>query len=374
VNIRIKQLIGLVMMVAGFAALLPGSLGSDAAAAQSPYAFATIDFPNASKTFAMGNNASGDIVGYYIADNQTHGFLSRQGVLTTLDYPGADATSTQANAINDAGDIVGTYSLTSGPKGNVHGFRRTSNGEWSTVDLPEETHLMAGGGFAIAADGTIFGCVHDGAPITAMHGYRLGSEGASRFDYPADAPSAMHYGVTPDGETIVGSYVAGKNQPDNWHGYVLNGGKTVSFDVPGELGTNALGAGQSPGVTIVGTYKVQVGSAWNQHGYVAATNGSMDPAAWQYTRVDVPDATQTIVRGVNASGDLVGTYFDASGGVHGFMTTRAAAPGAPNTGAGLAQAPASDGPPLFPVVLAAASGLALAALTIGGLWRRRASR
>ena len=381
-TIRIKQRIGLVLLVTTLVALLPGSLALDAAAARSAYAFTTIDFPGASKTIVMGNNARGDIIGYYTADNQTHGFLLEQGVLTTLDYPGTDATSTQANAINDAGDIVGVYSLKSGPQGNVHGFLRTKDGHWSTVDYPEGTHLMQGGGYAIDANGTIFGCYHDGSPIAVMHGYRLGPEGASSFDHPAEAPFAMHYGVTPDGGTVVGSYVAGKNQPENWHGYVLSGGATISFDVPGQLGTNALGAGRSPEVTIVGTYKVQVDSAWRQHGYVAATNGSSDPAKWQFSMVDVPDAAQTIVRGVNASGDLVGTYIDASGGTHGFTTrpgpgtsdgtgtSPGPAPAPPNTGTG--QASESGGAPLG--VTAGVIGLALAALTISGLLRRGASR
>ena len=163
---------------------------------------------------------------------------------------------------------------------------------------------------------------------------------------------------------------------------MLSRGATISFDVPGQLGTNALGAGRSPEVTIVGTYKVQVDSAWRQHGYVAATNGSSDPAKWQFSMVDVPDAAQTIVRGVNASGDLVGTYIDASGGTHGFTTrpgpgtsdgtgtSPGPAPAPPNTGTG--QASESGGAPLG--VTAGVIGLALAALTISGLLRRGASR
>lgn len=376
----------LAILAMGLAVALSLSPAASASSAAQAYTFTTLDVPNASKTFGMGNNANGDVVGYFVdATAPFHGFLLRAGKFSTLDFPGENVAWTQANAINDAGDITGLYSLKApAPAGNVHGFLLTSDGKWSTVDYPEEGHTMSGGGYAVTNDRTVFGCFHDGSPIAAMFGYGVGPAGATKFEYPAAGSAfAMHYGATPDGKTLVGSYRAGGTSMESWHGYLVSGGKTISFDVPGQLSANALGVRQSPDIAIVGTYKVLVDKTWNQHGYVAATNGSLDPAKWDFTMVDVPNAAQTIVRGINPGGSLVGTFIDAAGVNHAFTATPAAAgapadpppsagsnnpaPAAPRTGNTLGPddqgvPPAIAGAGLVLVVLAA-SVLAAAATT-----------
>src|SRR6185503_11562767 len=73
-----------------------------------------LDAPGASTTNANGINNSGDVVGSY--DN-THGFIYHAGVYTTVDDP--LGVKTTAADINDAGQIVGWY-VDAG--GNTHGF------------------------------------------------------------------------------------------------------------------------------------------------------------------------------------------------------------------------------------------------------------
>jgi len=79
--------------------------------------FSTFGLPNG-KNITLDNggaNARGDIVGTYcdspgvclIGPFPTHGFLWSNGELTTIDYPGAQATA--ALGINERGDIVGGY-------------------------------------------------------------------------------------------------------------------------------------------------------------------------------------------------------------------------------------------------------------------------
>lgn len=79
--------------------------------------FTTFTLPNG-KNVALdngGTNTRGDIVGTYcdlpgicsIGPFAEHGFLWSGGELTTIDYPGATATS--ALGINEQGDIVGGY-------------------------------------------------------------------------------------------------------------------------------------------------------------------------------------------------------------------------------------------------------------------------
>src|SRR5207247_2449435 len=76
----------------------------------------TIDYPGAARTFPIGINNSGTIVGAYQTD-QTHGYLYSGGTFTTLDDP-LGVGSTEAIAINNNGDlIVGTYET-----GGRHGF------------------------------------------------------------------------------------------------------------------------------------------------------------------------------------------------------------------------------------------------------------
>lgn len=335
---RIRQVLALFAAIATAAITVLPATTAQAAPPERSYAFTTIDFPGATKTYVMDANARGDIVGYYFVGTQMHGFLLRGGTYTTLDYPGDDTSMTQANAINAAGDIAGAYGLKSGPAGNVHGFLLKKTGEWSKADYPEGTHLMQGGAFGILADGTMVGCYHDGTATasTAMYGYSTGPKGVAGFEYPAGKPFAMHYGITPDGKTIVGAYLSGTNTPDNWHGYLLNDGKVTPFDLPGKVGTQAQGVG--PSGEVVGIYRVLVDKTWNAHGYVAETHGSLNVVDWNITLVDVPGATQTIVRSVNAPGDLFGYYVDAAGGAHGFQGTVGAA--SPAAGASPAAAPA----------------------------------
>lgn len=83
-------------------------------------AYATINFPGSSFTFAGGANAEGHVVGIYAdASGAGHGFLFN-GAYTSFDYPGA--IFTEATGINPGGVIVGLFT----DSGNVtHGFIRT---------------------------------------------------------------------------------------------------------------------------------------------------------------------------------------------------------------------------------------------------------
>lgn len=63
--------------------------------------------------------AQGHVAGLYNdADVHGHGFVIRNGIFRTLDFPGS--VGTNAWGINSAGQVVGRYHLT--PGGAVHGF------------------------------------------------------------------------------------------------------------------------------------------------------------------------------------------------------------------------------------------------------------
>ena len=87
-------------------------------------------------TFAMGENNAGTIVGNYQdhAGNE-HGFIYQHGTFTTVDMPGASGT--YLNAINNNGEIVGSYYTPSEYHfpyfPNVHGLIY-DNGTLATLD------------------------------------------------------------------------------------------------------------------------------------------------------------------------------------------------------------------------------------------------
>ena len=80
-------------------------------------------------TDAQGINNAGQIVGYYGDDSGLHGFLLSGGSYTRIDVPGSFRTF--AYGINNAGQIVGTYQV-GGDTGPELGFL-LSGGAFSTI-------------------------------------------------------------------------------------------------------------------------------------------------------------------------------------------------------------------------------------------------
>jgi probable HAF family extracellular repeat protein len=92
------------------------------------------------------------------------------------------------------------------------------------------------------------------------------------------------------------------------HGFLTDGTAFTTLDVPGATRTDALGinaAGQ-----IVGLF----GDATGSHSFLTSDGVT-------FTTLDVPGATATDAWGINDRGQIVGTFSDATG-VHGFVATR----------------------------------------------------
>src|SRR5262249_31616543 len=77
--------------------------------------YSTLDDPLAigGGTTARGVNNAGQIVGSYTDGSGTHGFLRSGGIYTTLDHPFA-TNGTLGNSINDFDTVVGTYNTLRG--------------------------------------------------------------------------------------------------------------------------------------------------------------------------------------------------------------------------------------------------------------------
>lgn len=262
-----------------------------------PFAFTTIDPPDATGTTALGIGGSGDVVGAFTDAQQVmHGFLLSGGSYTIIDYPGA--VYTEARGIGPNGEIVGAYRNAGEPTVNYHGYLRSKDGRFARIDYPGHTNTIPQ---RILPDGTIIGCYHDADLAGSMHAMimgRRGNEASTIF-------SSMHDGATPSLHRIAGRYTdpaTGENR-----GYLLEGGVLTPLMAPGSSLTQAWD--MNPAGDVAGLYRDGTGF----HGFVL-TRGD-------YTPLDVPGAAQTRAYGINAKGNVVGNYVVGTR-THGFIATR----------------------------------------------------
>src|SRR5712671_3985436 len=226
------------------------------------YNYTTLDDPSGvGQTNATGINASGQIVGWYFtAGPVRHGFVYSGGSYTALDDPSAGSMvgqGTLANGINATGQIVGSYTNNSGS----HGFLY-SGGTYTTLDDPSATNGTQASG--INDSGQIVGFYND---ASGSHGflYSGGTYTALGDDPSADPGTTAAYGIN-DAGLIVGSYAKASGQTAFL--YDPNGGTWTTLDDPlaGPIGTITTGI--------------------------------------------------TVATGINASGQIVGYYYDSNFGGH----------------------------------------------------------
>jgi probable HAF family extracellular repeat protein len=214
---------------------------------------------------AYRSNDRGDVVGYFIGDDGfSHGFLLSGGVLTTLDFPGASRTF--ALGINESGTVVGEwYLLDSG--GNLlayHGYT-FKDGTFSQVDVPGAADTAVTG---INARGDMVGIWDSGVTSPFGHAFVLSKNEFISFDFPG-ATLTQANGINASGQ-IVGTYLeAGGAQ----HAFLADGATFTTIDFPGAARSAAWGinsAGQ-----IVGNYTITVSG--DPHGYFAQPDNKGKP-------------------------------------------------------------------------------------------------
>jgi uncharacterized membrane protein len=264
--------------------------------------FESINVAGASATRAFGINAHGDIVGSYTDATGTHGFLRSRGVDTTINYPDAPGhrtTFTEAWGINPQGDIIGRYAAAGIP--GTRGFLLSHE---TYTDISALGHLITLP-TKIGASGEIVGCFHDINSVTDMYGYVQRGSSATTFTLPSipvpAGSAAMHNGITPGGEIIVGlTFTTLTTQ----RGYIVNQGVVSFVDFPGSNTTQLWDV--NPAGISVGQYTLN-----------GRTDGLVVDADGLET-IRVPGSTMTVARGINPRGDVVGVYNDSLG-THGFI-------------------------------------------------------
>ncbi len=134
-------------------------------------------------TSAYAINASGEIAGSYTDSNMNrHGFVrSSTGTFTSFDPPnagesttgsGGGVNGTQTLSIDTAGDVVGSYTDTSGLR---HGFIRLANGTISAFDAPgagtSQSVFLEGTPFLVTDPGGNYLAGLDTDSNELMHGF-----------------------------------------------------------------------------------------------------------------------------------------------------------------------------------------------------------
>lgn len=104
-----------------------------------------IDVPGAIETHAWKTSVAGQIVGAYkAADGRFHPYLWKGGVFTVISLPDAVVTdiAPENGGVSPRGDIVGQYCSADPCKaenGTQHGYWRSPDGEFVTIDFPGAT-------------------------------------------------------------------------------------------------------------------------------------------------------------------------------------------------------------------------------------------
>lgn len=251
------------------------------------FSFSAFAFPGASQTWAYGINSDGGIVGFFSLDGY-HGYLMKDGRFTVLDAPWA-VRNTMAFGINDEGQVVG--------RAGNSGFL-LSDGTYQRIDVPG---AGPSGTYAQAINnaGQIVGWYYgsDGQ----QHGFLLDAGVYSPIDVTlAGASNTVPTGINDKGE-IVGYYtqfyVPYGNQTT---GFLLRNGTYSALDIPGSRGPLPLpsqGFGINNLSMIVGGY-----SDGGQHGYLFFDGVFMLPI-----NVPLPGGLDAMTFAINNNGSMVAT-------------------------------------------------------------------
>jgi hypothetical protein len=270
-------------------------------------------------TVAFAMNDLGDVVGSYTDANIVpHGFLRRaDGRYISFDAPGAGLGSgldegTFAYSINDLGVIAGQFEDSNTI---YHGFIRDAYGFFTTFDAPGAgTKPNQGQGtyaFSINLEGATTGIYIDENNV--YHGFARSPFGViTSFDPPGSVYTypCQETCINFEGE-ITGAF---QDASGILHAFVRDrDGKIVTFDAPGVgTGPGTFPASINPEGTIAGYLVDSNGMA---HGFVRYPDGAFT------TFNDPKEATPgvgTAPFSINPEGATAGEYFDASNISHGF--------------------------------------------------------
>jgi uncharacterized membrane protein len=257
------------------------------------------------ETTPLAINAHGDVAGEF-SNNAAHRqvFLIHAGVLQLIAIPSSSQLAL-FGGLNEHGDVAGYFQTN---RGVIHMFTYSKS---IFTDIPVPSDFVDVTATGINNGGDITGSYDD---ARGLHGFIDKKGRFTRFDFPGGINTSPE-AINEPGD-IVGSYATGGGVTR--HGFLLSHGRFSSIDFPG--GANTMPNVISNNRTIAGMYESpQLAAPFNTRAFVLQ-KGS-------YVSLPLPGAAMAI-GGMNASGAIVGSYFDPSCPVncrvHGFLATPAA--------------------------------------------------
>ncbi|MGC2110912.1 MAG: hypothetical protein WA655_15430 [Candidatus Korobacteraceae bacterium] len=260
------------------------------------YSFRTVVNPNEPQvgfTQLLGINNSGVIAGYHNF-NQNQGFtLVQPNAFTTENFP--SSMMTQVIGINNNLTTDGFYVDNAG---RTHGFFRTRDGRFTTVDYPTPANAVS------------FNQLLSQNDYYQAAGYYSNSVNNTTPDIPYtyDEVGGVFHVITIPG-AVGGAQATGINNSGTTcgffidangvnHGWLINRGIFMPLDFPGSTFTQALGLNNRG--KVVGVYTDAAGQT---HGFVYSIGTA------KFVSVDDPNGVgTTLVNGINDAGKLVGFY------------------------------------------------------------------
>ena len=271
------------------------------------YVFTSFDYEDNTDTEIWGINNLGVATGVtYDSNGTAHGIVVKNGVITTVDAPGAGPLGTDFFQINALGQTAGGYY---DANGIAHAFLYNVATKKFTAlpDLSGYPFNFAGG---VNLSGEVAGNVStDAGGNDLLIAYLYKAENYHLFVDPL-SDQALFGTVTyslNDAGLLVGFYVDPNSVS---HGFVTPGstGPFTQIDVPGADNTAAYGINNAS--TIVGRSE----TAGVRSGFVMKDG--------KFKSVSYPGAAQTWITSINDFGTLGGFYEDADGNYHAFLARR----------------------------------------------------
>lgn len=235
--------------------------------------YTSVDVPIAKYgTEVRGINDYGQMTGVFVNDvsPNVHSFLYDGSIFTTLDIPAAGDVGflhgTQANDINNSGQIVGFYGDNSGL---THGFLY-GGGSYTTLDVPNSKFTSATG---INDNGIVVGFFYDNIGI---HGFSYDGMNYTAIDNPSafanSLPGTIISGINNKG--IMTGYIVGQGETQ-YQNFIYDGSSFTMINVPNSSFSRIMGINDNG--QIVGEYEI-VGT---RGGFLASPSISVpEPSKW----------------------------------------------------------------------------------------------
>jgi hypothetical protein len=266
------------------------------------YNFTSVDYPGAAATRLVGLNDHFDIVGNYtLPGGVRHAMLFSKGQFTALDPDGILGTHTSAaNQISNRGHISGWYIDEAGRHGYV-----LRDGVIETINYPGADFTQVNG---VTDNDTVIG--HFRGSDGNFHGFVLKEGTFTQIDFPGATDTFPFY-MNARGD------IAGEWDPSitvAGHGFLFTKhGEWISFDAPGAPENSTLAIGVNDHEEVLGEFFQADGLP-----RIFIVNGRHldSPDAFHFIEAPWP---ASFPETMNNRGAFVGIYSDAVGGIHGFI-------------------------------------------------------